>query len=326
MKKAAIITTINSLTKGIESIISLAEEYQVLIIGDKKSKPIQPQNNLNIFDVERQTRLKYNLVQHLPFNHYTRKNIGYLLALKEKMEIIFDTDDDNILIENLPLDFKSHSFNLLTGQKYCNIYEYYTDDFVWPRGYPLDEIKNKKSVKQENKNVKVGIWQYLANNDPDVDAIFRLILQKEDIVFKTGIEYVLDKHVYCPFNSQATLWTKETLPYAYLPFTVSFRFTDILRGYIAQRCLWEHDLHLAFSSPIVYQDRNAHNFLHDFESEIPCYIDIKKLVSILDSLSLKQSFDINLMTIYNELIKHNLVKKDELKGVRAWIDDIIKLI
>ena len=50
---------------------------------------------------------------------------------------------------------------------------------IWPRGFPLEKINEsgKKSLNYKKSLVKnkIGIWQGLADNDPDVDAIYRLI-------------------------------------------------------------------------------------------------------------------------------------------------------
>ena len=36
-------------------------------------------------------------VDHLPWNHFGRKNIGYLYAISMGAKTIFDFDDDNML-------------------------------------------------------------------------------------------------------------------------------------------------------------------------------------------------------------------------------------
>ena len=49
----------------------------------------------------------------------------------------------------------------------------------WPRGFPLEAIKDlrTKTAPFKRKSFplrRIGVVQSLANNDPDVDAIFRL--------------------------------------------------------------------------------------------------------------------------------------------------------
>jgi len=41
-------------------------------------------------------KLGYNITKYIPFNSYSRKNIGYLYAIQHGAREIFETDD-NIL-------------------------------------------------------------------------------------------------------------------------------------------------------------------------------------------------------------------------------------
>ncbi|WKN44452.1 STELLO glycosyltransferase family protein [Tunicatimonas pelagia] len=324
MVKYIVITTINPKTPAVESF-ERKEGWSVLLIGDTKSQEIENSNNLTFLNVETQKSLPYTLIRKCPHNHYTRKNIGYLYALQKGAELIYDTDDDNLPYEDWGFPNFNVEISTLSGSKFCNIYSYYTDEKVWPRGFPLELINSAVNFTETKEQQAVGVWQGLADLDPDVDAIHRLIFGKT-IRFEANEPIVLDKGVYCPFNSQNTLWQREMVPYAYLPATVTFRFTDILRGYIAQRCLWEHGKKLGFTKATVYQERNEHDLLKDFESEIPCYLEIGKLVQILDGLVLSNDFDNNLMIIYQALIKEGIVPEAELPILKAWINDIGKII
>src|SRR6056297_3221617 len=95
MKKCIVITTINEKTKAITEFEKFSD-WHVVIVGDKKSKPIENNVNLTYLSVQDQKKLGFSIVDALPFNHYTRKNIGYLYAMREGAEVIYDTDDDNI--------------------------------------------------------------------------------------------------------------------------------------------------------------------------------------------------------------------------------------
>ena len=41
--------------------------------------------------------LPYNIIPLLNWNHFGRKNVGFLYAMHHGAEVIYDTDDDNIL-------------------------------------------------------------------------------------------------------------------------------------------------------------------------------------------------------------------------------------
>lgn len=326
MNKYIVITTINAKTESIKSFENKFPDWQIILVGDRKSKEIEDSKMLKFLSVDDQLSLPFELVNKLPFNHYVRKNLGYLYALSNGADTIYDTDDDNAPYDfwSFP-DFEQKNIRTIGGRKFINVYDSYTDSFVWPRGLPLDELQNVTPIELSEQKMTVGVWQGLADRDPDVDAIHRLLFNQE-ILFKKGEPLVLEPNSYCPFNSQNTLWEKEMIPYAYLPATVTFRFTDILRGYIAQRCLWEHGRVLGFTQATVYQERNVHDLMRDFESEIPCYLQTKKVVNIIDGLSLKSDFNYNLITIYETLEKKGIVKSQELELVKLWLKDINKVL
>ena len=84
---------------------------------------------------------------------------------------------------------------------------------------------------------------------------------------------VVQKGTFAPFNAEATLFLQGSLWALWLPTTVHGRVSDIWRGYVAMRLLHEFvDQVLAFSRPLVVQERNAHNYLADFASEQPLYL------------------------------------------------------
>ena len=214
----------------------------------------------------------------------------------------------------------------ISDNQFVNIYNYFSNEIVWPRGYPLDEIHNSANYHVENSRpVEVGVWQGLADNDPDVDAIFRLTINRK-VKFDAKPPIVFEKGTYCPFNSQNTFWNKKAFPYLYLPATTSFRFTDILRGYIAQRLLWENNLHLGFTKATVYQKRNTHDLMRDFRDEIECYLNVRPIVELLDSLEFGPEPMSNIEDAYRILAEQKYVKSEELIIVEAWINDLRKIM
>jgi len=115
--------------------------------------------------------------------------------------------------------------------------------------------------------------------DPDVDAIYRLT-NNTPVYFDKRDKIVLEERTLCPFNSQNTFFRKETFPLLFLPAFVNFRFTDILRGLVAQPLLWSMGFKLGFGQATVIQKRNPHDYLKDFDSEIPCYLHTELITEI----------------------------------------------
>jgi len=321
MKRFIIITTINEKTKAISEFEKL-KDWHLVIIGDKKSKPIENSQNLTFLSVDDQKKLGFSIVDKLPYNHYTRKNIGYLYAIREGADVIYDTDDDNTPYSYWGLE-RFQCKNLIQGENnFVNIYNYFSEELIWPRGFPLDMVSQREMLKVSTTSppLKVGVWQGLADLDPDVDAIYRLIFNKP-VTFERKEPIVLRSGKYCPFNSQNTFWTKEAFPFLYLPATTSFRFTDILRGFIAQRLLWVEGMHLGFHEATVYQERNAHDFMKDFKDEFECYLNTRKVIESLQTLDFSESPSANLALAYQGLHKEQLISSDELTILDAWRSD-----
>ena len=321
MKKYMVITTINPKSEGIAQFEKM-KDWQLVIVGDQKSSFIKSSGNLLFLSVEDQLNLGYEYAALCPFNHYSRKNIGYLYAIQHGADVIYDTDDDNIPYRDWGVLEFTCSRRYSSSRMFINVYKYFSKEFCWPRGFPLDEINQAASLQEEEtKPVNIGVWQSLADVDPDVDAIFRLVFNYT-IKFEDKPAIYIGKGTYCPFNSQNSTWQKKAFPYLYLPGTTSFRFTDILRGYIAQRFMWEEDLHLGFTKATVFQKRNAHNLMNDFAEEMEAYLNVKPISEFLNSLKVSSDPFVGLETIYRELAERGYVKSEELSMCQAWIADL----
>ncbi len=324
MKKFIVITTINEKSKAICEFEKM-DGWHLVIVGDRKSKPIANSRNLTFLSVEDQKKLGVSILGKLPYDHYTRKNIGYLYAISQGAELIYDTDDDNFPNPDWGFDPFRCQLRIESASKYLNVYQYFSEENIWPRGFPLEHIAGSKELNVVNTELsEIGVWQGLANKDPDVDAIYRLVLGGKLLEFENRAPIYLRKGNYCPFNSQNTLWNKKAFHLLYLPSTVSFRFTDILRGYIAQRLIWEQNLHLGFCSATVYQERNPHDLMKDFRDEIECYLNVRSIVDVLDAMSFIGDFNKDLFVLYCMLVQERFVNEQELGILEAWLNDYEK--
>ena len=328
VKKYVIITSIQDLT---ESVLKYAEmkDWQVVIVGDKKSPKLkrQPHPNITFLSIEEQEDLDFASYSCCPFNHYSRKNLGYLYAISQGAEIIADADDDNMPYSDWETssNFEISDLDIISGSECANVYRYFTDEFVWPRGYPLSTILNGHKLSiTKIQNPKIAIIQGLVDGDPDVDAIYRLTVGKP-VTWRKCNPIVLNKGTFCPINSQNTFWAREAFTYMYLPTTVTFRFTDILRGYIAQAGIWSIGAMAAFTSPSVFQSRNLHDFKLDFIDEIPCYMQVESLIKLLTDADLTGDSVKDLTEIYKVLHSKGIVSKEEIICVTNWIEDLNKL-
>ena len=98
MKRAIVLTTINEPIKAVIALKEGAKQNNLpfIVVGDTKTPNQTYQDFTYFYSIERQIQEFPNLCEVLPTKHYSRKNIGYLVALKLGMEEIQETDDDNI--------------------------------------------------------------------------------------------------------------------------------------------------------------------------------------------------------------------------------------
>ncbi len=301
-----------------------------IVIGDKPSPVDFNLEGCDFYGLEAQRKLEFSFAQLVPERHYSRKNIGYLQAIKNGAELIIETDDDNFPREKFwNMRTTHHSVPALIGKDWVNVYNYFSSGYIWPRGYPLEQIQKPVPALTdcELKEVYCPIQQGLADENPDIDAVFRLT-QPLPHSFDLKAKVALGGKSWCPFNSQNTTFYSDAFPLLYLPSFCSFRMTDIWRSFVAQRICWENDWYLLFDEATVWQERNTHNLLRDFEDEIPGYLNNAKICKTLGELKLKKGkeniFE-NLIACYHSLIEIKVVGAEEMPLLRAWIADLKKL-
>lgn len=325
MKKAIVMTSIFPPTEAVYAF-SKMKEYKLIVVGDKKTPVNWFCTNVDYISVDNQERCNYSLSTVLPYNHYCRKMIGYLKAIDLGAEHIIDTDDDNIPKQNWVFPEFNQSFECINNKGFVNIYQLFTKQNIWPRGLPLNLITTDFELEQHLKNrvCNVGIWQGLADENPDVDAVYRLT-NDAPCVFDERPPIVLDKGTICPFNTQNTIIRKELFTLMYLPTHVTFRFTDILRGLVAQPIMWLYNYQLGFINATVIQKRNYHNYMNDFISEIPMYQFCDKIIELITGcIASSESIEANLYNAYESLLKYNIVCDQEMKTLNAWLNDLSK--
>jgi hypothetical protein len=296
-----------------------------IMIGDTKSPDNFNLPGCDFYSIERQRKLDFELVKDLPVKHYARKNIGYLIAVSQKADIIIETDDDNYPYpEFWNKREKIQSACRIQNKEWVNVYKYFTEENIWPRGFSLKDIRNELPALAAETLVNSPVQQGLADKNPDVDAIYRLILPLP-VTFNRHKHIALGKQSVCPFNSQNTTWFKEAFPLLYLPSFCSFRMTDIWRSFVAQRICWENEWDILFHHATVWQERNEHNLSGDFSDEMQGYLYNHLIVQNLKQLKLKlgvENIPENLLVCYEELIRMNLIDKTEIRLIEAWLKDL----
>jgi hypothetical protein len=237
-KKWSVVTTIFEVSEAIRRVASLSAEsnsqlkddfWCTVIVADKSTPKDYLHSLLQDLTVDEfkihflsvEDQLNWakgqgalqsdasKFVSNIPWKHFSRKNIGYLYAIKKGAQVIFDFDDDNILksgYDPLPIheshhgnadDFLSMSlvgWNLVRPKPttHTNKHPLVVNPFPllganasgtsWPRGFPLEEINTPESIgsiSPENPITaiplsKIGVLLHIADENPDIDAVHRL--------------------------------------------------------------------------------------------------------------------------------------------------------
>ncbi len=324
--RAVVVTTINPPTRAVDVFSALAD-WSMVVVGDRKTPAPWASGSSTFLAFGDPSSERFGLAAKLPADHYSRKMLGYLHAAAGGAEVIADTDDDNLPNPDWGFPPFSGRFQVTASDRgFVNVYRAFTDQHIWPRGFPLREVLDEGAGAGDHgaseREVEVGVWQGLADGDPDVDAIYRLTCNLP-CTFDEREPLVLGAGTLCPYNSQNTACRRELFALLYLPALVTFRFTDILRGLIAQPVMWAAGFRLGFLRATVFQDRNEHDYLRDFESEIPCYLETERVVDAVGgAVSDGASVAENLHSAYRALLDQKIVVADELRLLEVWLDDL----
>ena len=101
--------------------------------------------------------------------------------------------------------------------------------------------------------------------------------------------------------------------------------TDIWRSFVAQRISWTCGWPILFHQSTVWQERNEHNLMNDFNDEISGYSNNLRIMKSLNELDLKEGVEHianNMILCYQKLIDLELVGAAEMNLLNAWLKGI----
>lgn len=340
--KWAVVTTIFPPTRLVKTLLHL-DGWCTVVVADRKGlnemdyiEQLGSNSSASAWcfvylSVERQLLLKYSIIGLIPFDSFGRKNIGYIFAIHHGAKIVYDTDDDNeisdidVLQSWASLDWGgsgSYNFNHLRNWKQtgANPYPLFGASDIWPRGLPLDTITDVPSAGAPLGHLphrqQICIVQSIADHEPDVDAIYRLTNRNYPLNFHTDNRYSACLAEMAPFNAQATIFTENAFSNLLLPITVHGRVSDIWRGYLASATL---SCSLAYVAPWVTQVRNSHDYLADFDAELPLYQQASAFVEYLSNTSYGDAH-----AAWTDAYAHGLVEEADVRLSLAWHADLTK--
>jgi hypothetical protein len=324
-----VITSIARPTPALKALAAASRRtgFDFILIGDDASPASFELEGCDFYSLERQRQLPFALVRICPTGHYARKNIGYLLAMQRGASIIVETDDDTTAFEGFwDSRERTHEVATLAARGWVNVYRYFSDAQIWPRGLPLEHVRSPVPAYASLpiEEIVCPIQQGLVSDDPDVDAIYRLLFDAPGR-FAPGPSVALGAGTWCPFNSQNTGWWPEAFSLMYLPAYCSARMTDIWRSFVAQRLAWVNGWGVLFHGPTISQDRNMHDLMCDFRAEVPGYLENGAICEALERLDLPAGQDhvrSNMRLAYQLLVGNGWIDERELALLDAWLADV----
>src|ERR1700709_692406 len=129
-KQTSIVVTSISAPNGVlRSLATGSRENGIsfYVIGDVRSPADFSLDGCDFYSLDRQAGTGFRFAEACPTRHYARKNIGYLIAIREGARTLIETDDDNY---PLPTFWAQRTFvrnaPLLREEGGVNVYSYFS--------------------------------------------------------------------------------------------------------------------------------------------------------------------------------------------------------
>lgn len=178
MSTALVVTSINPPNAALGKLAcgSIEHGWDFIVAGDSKSPPGFDLEGCRFLSLGDQCDSGFALGRICPERSYTRKNIGYLDAIRAGADVIVETDDDNHPKKEFWLARQMRTpCRPVEKDGWVNAYRYFTGNFIYPRGLPLNHARDEVPMAGTLVSHECPIQQGLADNDPDVDAVYRML-------------------------------------------------------------------------------------------------------------------------------------------------------
>ncbi len=264
------------------------------------------------------------LATEIPWQTDNRRNVGFLMAYRDRCDVIIAIDDDNYPKEKWSF-LAGHStvgqdVSCLTAIGYnswfnaCSMMEVQCPalghgETVYARGFPYQRRHSACSQIDTTTStgivaINAGLW----SGDPDVDAATRLVTRCVAQEQFTS-DYLLASNTLMPINTQNTGIMREAIPaYYYVKMGHPVggmkldRFGDIFSGFFVQKCVQAVGHRIKVGSPVVEHRRSPHNLYQDLWHELAGMVILDDMLSLLEEpLPSANSYEEAAITLTNKL-------------------------
>ncbi len=349
--KWAVVTRNFPLTDAIKQQEKLQGEWCMVIVGGKNEVP--PYNitrthpNVVYLDDSAQNIMseRYRLITYLPWDHIGRKNVGYLYAIEHGARAVWDFNDD-VVLSNSANKHGLPTFPLISTDMVDVLIPNVTEGMAfydpcpimgaphspcWPRGLRLPDVKDSLSISaigylDSIPLEYIGVIQYLAKTNPDVDDKCHLAMHMpfNSDHTRRNLLIVPPKESMTLFNSQASLFYYQSFWMLMLPVSVTDRLSDI-RSFIAQRIAWELEIpqYFLLSTPLVNQSRNSDK-IPDVDNEADRHNRSMMLVRFLHKWKPSSRDLMNMIEeLWIALYERNFIELQDVARIRYWLQALL---
>ncbi|EYC02158.1 hypothetical protein Y032_0101g3339 [Ancylostoma ceylanicum] len=329
--------------------------WTLVVVGDTKTPKNWSLEGVHYLSVEHQQRCGeltldfhehilfevdnagYQILDYLPYKSYARKNIGYLYAIQNGAEWIYDTDDDNkpygIINLEIILSQYRHEKSFWDPDWSSLTFLRRPVDFAMVANFKKNvKLNTTRGFRRRSFSILIRSSAMLTCGLEDFPwSTYRLLHADKREGLDKGFNkfappITLASGTYAPWNSQNTLFHRRAFFTLLLPVTVTFRVTDIWRSYFAQKLLHLVGENIAFYPANAIQIRNSHNYLDDFRSEENIYLKAGEMVKFLDGWRCAHTLIANCaIELAEEFRARNFWEKADAILVRKWIEDLLDM-
>ena len=289
MTRFVLVTT----TINVPTVLALYRQCdqntEIVVVGDRRTPPETADfcRDIGAHYIDQHSQHAWNCSEPIGWGKIQRRNIGFLVALRDGADVVVTIDDDNApLTPDYFQQFYEAFFSRRSRLSASGVNGWidpgqYLVPPIPQRGFPREKVHALKYTPVTD--VKVGAAGGLILGDSDMDAVTRManrpIAFDVAMLGRTGV--VVDPKSWTILNSQNTAILREFVP-AFFLFPFVGRYDDLYASLVLQRVMRDRDYHVHLGPPFVYQERNEHSLTRDLRGEIDGMERIVEFADVLE--------------------------------------------
>ncbi|XP_024517750.1 probable glycosyltransferase STELLO2 [Selaginella moellendorffii] len=328
-----------------EEIQQLAklDGWQLLALGNSQTPTKWEVPGAIFLSKDAQAGLNFRVQSHIDPDGPARKNVGYLFAIQHGARKIYDADETIIVrggnlekVFDVELSGTSgrreplYQYRMVENRTIVNPYVHFGQRSMWPRGFPVRMV-GETSLEVAYNEIAPGrhfIQQGLANGFADVDALFYYTRRSEREALSIEFDLqappvALPQGTMAPVSSVNTLFHSPALWSLMIPADVSSRAADVVRGYWAQRLLWEVGGMLVVFPPTAHRVDQLDPILLKDEKDLH---KMERLINFVVSWrSDKRSLFQRILHLSHSMAENGYWSAQNVDLTVAWLQDLVSV-